>query len=66
MKTPEEMDASDSVDLRRVDMSRIQVYVNAKGGTSVKNIVHMGQLLMYKRFARYNYGLAIGYEVPLD
>ena len=66
INTVQEIDASPSADLRRVDMARIPVYIKAKGGTSIKNIVHMGQILKYRRFARYNYGLGQGYEIPLD
>jgi len=64
--TAEDMDKSPSADLRRVDKSRVEIYLNAQGGTSLKNIVHMGQILKYKRFARYNYGWSKGWEVPLD
>ena len=58
--TPEDIDASESADLRRVDMSRIQVFINGKGGSSIKNIIHMGQIMNYKRFADYNYNTSKG------
>jgi len=62
----EKMDASPSVDARRWDPERVPYLEQAKGGTSMKNIAHMGQLMKYHRFARYNYGYAQGYPIPLD
>lgn len=61
-----EMDKSPSVDARRWDPERVPFLEQAKGGTSLKNIAHMGQLMKYHRFARYNYGYAQGYPIPLD
>jgi len=38
----EGMDASPSVDLKRADMKRLPMFITSKGGTSFKNIMHMG------------------------
>ena len=52
------IDDSPSADLKRVDMTRLKMYFNAKSGTSMKNMAHMGQMIKYKRLAYYNYGLS--------
>lgn len=43
---------------RTINMSRLPVIMsNFPAGTSVKNIAHYGQLVMSKRFQKYDYGL---------
>ena len=38
----ESLDKSPSVDLKRIDMLRLPLYLRQIGGTSTKNMVHMG------------------------
>lgn len=40
--TVRSIDASPSVDIRRQDYERLVLSLNIKGGTSLKNLVHMG------------------------
>jgi hypothetical protein len=50
------LDSSPSVDIRRQDYERLLLLLNIKGGTSLKNLVHMGQLYNSKTFQKYDYG----------
>ena len=53
----------------RMDYARIQLYLDIKGGTSLKNLIHMGQLYNSTKFQKYDYGnrqnlLKYGQEHP--
>lgn len=38
------LDSSPSIDIRRQDYERLLLMLEVKGGTSLKNLIHMGQL----------------------
>ena len=48
--TKESIDQSESIDVDRMDPSKLDLYINMKGGTSSKNLIHMGQMMKYNRF----------------
>jgi hypothetical protein len=55
-RTASGIDASPSVDIRRQDYERLLLSLDIKGGTSLKNLVHMGQLYNSQTFQKYDYG----------
>ena len=64
--TVKTLEASPSVNLDRSDRDRLPIYFKIEGGTSTKNLVHMGQLIHDKRFASFSYPTSQGKDIPLD
>mmetsp|Transcript_14212 Transcript_14212/g.22130 ORF Transcript_14212/g.22130 Transcript_14212/m.22130 type:complete len:201 (-) Transcript_14212:37-639(-) len=56
--TPEYLDQSPSIDIKRSDPERLAMFLKIKGGTSTKNLIHMAQLFGSQRFQKFDYGKA--------
>lgn len=61
--TREKLEQSPSVNLSRADPDRIDIYMKDNGGTSLKNLVHMGQLYNTGNFQKYDYGMGFNLAV---
>lgn len=48
--TKESVDSSPSINIKRMDKDRVKLFLNTKGGTSSKNLIHMGQIMRFNRF----------------
>lgn len=46
----ESVDQSPSINIDRMDKDRVDLFMNTKGGTSSKNLIHMGQIMKFNRF----------------
>ena len=75
-KSRENLEQSPSVNLAYTDPDRFEIYVRGKSGTSIKNIIHMGQMMKFKKFQKYDhrntvmnyndYGQSSPPEIPLE
>jgi hypothetical protein len=54
--TVQSLNNSNSVNTNRADQTRLDIYVKLRGGTSLKNMIHMGQLINSGKFQKFDFG----------